>query len=610
MAVPLPSEDVRRQIQEQGYGLAIDDADHFKDLQNKLTEFDSGTKDQMGISGGQTIRTIPLGEPLNIDGRVVYPRAIDQDREELIALDLSIPQSGQLNTIPPPPGSRAQPKSEPNNYVRFPLTNPTVAEFLRRHKEQAAPQREQLLTIVKNWNKFLADISQADKLNGANLVQIPLMVFKERDSLIQPRMQELRSMESHFEMKLQSEPIPSSLLAAEAEWREQINNHSLSLQDTTDTILKLYKGREERIQPDIDAGALNPSDEWRRWWMAERDIHGEDGQTTTVTNYQYIVNTIAAEREKKRAREQEVREEVQLPTEILEEIPEKAFSGPSTFTGPAASMLAQDRAILAGIKDEIKALESLNGHLQTAAENIISMQSKSDDYILQHQDEYAEILNGIRVDASEFVRRYSKSIQNKGKTWKTKPKNMDDLSEAQRRQIKPSPGGGMSIPGGLSASFVGGSIASLGVSIYLFRIIGIINQVDARIQGKIESSQPQEAVAEPAASAPVQAFNKTKSLTKKAVDTWGDGSQPPMEQPQQDEEYLNKRQAALRAIQWLDYDQEKLDKAFASVLDLSGASPESSSTMNSNMKIEMIRKAIFEMSKSRLSDFLEFVSNL
>ena len=599
MAVPLPSEEVRRQMQEQGYGLAVDEADHFKEIRNKLTELDSDTKNQMGISGGQTIRTIPLGESLVVDGRTVYPRAIDEDRGELIALDLSIPP-GQPNEIPPPPGSRAAPTTEPNNYIRIPLSNPVVSEFIRRHQEQSAPQREKLLNIVKDWNRFLREISQPEKFKGVNLVQIPLMVFKERSSLIRPRMEELRAMETHFETKLASEPIPSSLLAAENEWRQQINNHSLNLQDTTDTILKLYKGREERIQPDIDSGELNPPEEWRRWWMAEREIQGEDGQIRTVTNYQYIVNTIISHREAQRARGQSVKEDVSLPKEFLEEIPTRQYSGPATFTGPAASMLARDRAALAGVRDEIEALENLDKHLQDASSEIVKMESKSDEYLLAHPEEYAKILNGIKRDASEFVRRYSGSLQTKEKVWKKSPKNIENMSPAQRAQLKPTPEGGMMLPGSISANFVGNSTASLGVSIYLYRIIGIINEVDQRLVGKAEGLSEHPEV--------VQASNniEVKNM-KKTVESWGGIETKAQEQQKPNK---NEKLAALRMVQWMADDSSKLDKVFESVADLSGADLESAKTMDSQMKIDIIKKTIHEMPTYRLSAFVRFLSNV
>ena len=591
MAVPLPSDEIKRQLTEENFGLANDEEEYFKQLRSKLEDMTPETMQEMGLNGGQTLNTIPLSTPLSYEGRNVYPITIDKDTQELVAFDPSIDPGAVV-----PMGKKRQ----PNNYIRIPLTYPSVAEMMSQKEQQEAPARAELLKVIQSYNKFLKDLSDPEKLKGVNLVQIPLMIFKERSGMIQPRLNELQGMENSVERQIQSYSVPSSLAAMENELFEKINNHSLNFKDENDSIMKLYKGRLENLRRDIDSGAINPSEAWRNAWLADISINRPDGQSMTVSRLQYIINKQLEQKQKEREKEETIKDEVVPPGEFLEEIPSKVNVGTPTFSGPASSMIARDHARLNGIKEEIEALNKLDGRLSQAAETIINLQSKSDAYLLDHPEEYAEILNVIRVEASEFVRRHASSIQNKPGSWATKPRGFDDFSPEEKAKYRPREGGGLTLPGSVNASFLGKTIASAGVALYLYRIIGIINTIDGRLAEK--------RVATPAE--PVQA--SSSGMKKMAQEN------PNPEQNSQQNvgsELDYKTHEARKSIKkfmndFIDSDETKMKKIYAFIAPRIGVTPESLAMTAEPLKSDYIDKAIDEMSFSDLSKFNKLLYSL
>lgn len=590
MAVPLPSDEIKRQLTEENFGLANDEEEYFKQLRSKLEDMTPETMQEMGLNGGEILKTIPLTTPLAYEGRNVYPITIDKDAQELVAFDPSI-EPGEMV----PNGKKRQ----PNNYIRIPLTHPAVAEMMNLKEQQEAPARAELLNVVKSYNKFLKDLSDPEKLKGVNLVQIPLMIFKERSGMIQPRLKELQEMEGAVERKIQSYSIPSSLVAMENELFEKVNNHSLNFKDENDTIMKLYKGRLEDLRRDIDSGALSPSETWRNAWLSEIPINRPDGQSVTVSRLQYIINKQLEQKQKEREKEGTMKDEVVPPGEFLEEIPSKVNVGTPTFSGPASSMVASNHATLNGIKEEIGALNKLDERMKQAADTIISLQSKSDEYLLQHPEEYTEILNGIRVEASEFVRRHAASIQNKPGTWATKPRGFDKMPPEEQAKYKPQQGGGLMLPGTVNASFLGKTIASAGVALYLYRIIGIINTIDGRLAVKREAI-PTE---------PVQA--SSSGINKMAQENPNPETpeQPQIGQEQNIGSKLDyKTDEARKSIKkflndFIDSDETKMKKIYTFIAPRIGLTPESLAMTAEPLKSEYIEKAIDEMSFTDLSKF-------
>lgn len=591
MPVPLPSDKTRQNMHDQGYGLARDDADHYKDIKGRLDAVDPTMLDQMSLSGGEVMRTIPLRDPLVLGGKTFYPISVDQDSGELIAYDPSI-IPGEVKTVPPPQGSKAAPTRQPNNYVRIPITNPLVSAFLNKRREEGEVHRKSLLEVIKSYNKFIADIATPDKLKGTNLVQIPLMVFKEREHLILPRLQELRSMERAVETKVNSYVKPSSITDAEAEWLKAINDHTLNLQDEVDTISKLYKGKEEKIISDIDNGTLNPSDELRKRWFADVEVIGADGLAKTKSRLQAIIDEKLKKKEEEQARSKEVKDEVKPVSKILERVPEKDMNTTPTFTGPSENILGKEQATLAGIKDEIKALEALDLHLSEAVKDIVELESKSDQYLLSHPEEYKAIIDRIRIDASLFIRRHAGSIQNKPKTWKTEPKDFKTMPDSEKALYDKNPEGGLTLPGAVNASFVGKSIASAGVSLYLNRILDMIKTIDSRISGGSSEGKPEN----------VQA--SSKSFVKNAQ--WG----IPDDSPEgQSAALASKKMVVLRKLKWLT-NPDSVNKVFEKVAPFNGVDPSSYLDMDVNLKFDLMNKAINSMTEKDLTELARFIDTL
>lgn len=580
MPVPLPSEETQKQLAEQGIGLARDVPETYDSTKKRMHDATEEQIAQMGLNTGESMRTIPLKEPLEVDGKIVWVIKIDKDA--VTVYDPSI-IPGQVEQI----GDTK--KTKPNNYVRYPVTHPDIARFLERRRAEEIPYREKLLKLLQGWNKSLEDLAKPEVLKGVNLVQIPLMVFKERSQIIQPRLNELLQMESAVEANLQGAGVPSSIIAAEKEWLDKINSHELNFEDTKDTIRKLYRGREEQIIPDLESGVLNPSEEWRNVWLQDVNVRGNDGEVKTMSLLQLFVEKRREEKEEERNKPETVRPDVALPGKFLEELPEKATTSSPSFTGHSSTMRSMEFARLNGIKEEIKDLQELDQRLLGVANGIVEMESKSDTYILDHPEEYLQILNGIRTEASLFIRKHSGSIQNKPETWKTSPstKTMNEWSDKKRQQLEPMDNGGMMLPGALNASFLGKNIASAGVTMYLFRIIAIIEAIDKRINEKRQSVQASVEMLKTAQIGPTE-FNN----------------------PAKDKALNGLKVTALKRLNWIEENEDSVNEVFLSIANEIGASPDAIESLPLQLKVDMIEKAIGQMGYDRIEKFIKVISSL
>lgn len=567
MPVPLPNPDTIRKMREEGYGLA-------RDLEKeKAPDFegvDPTLVSQMGLDKGESLRYVPLKESMEYQGRTVHP--IKTDKEFLIALD--------PNQIPGTPE-----EGGPSNYLKIPLNDPAVVEFLARKSEGFQPHRKDMEALVKDWNQYLRDLDTPGKFSGVNIVQMPLMIFKEKNQIIAPRLAELQAMEASTLEKTQQAVSPA-MMEAEIEWRNKINNHELNFQDTVDTIKKLYKGREAQLLEDVNSGALDPSDDWKDIWLEENIVQGEDGQAKTYTLLQRYVELRLKEKEDERNKPEVIKPEVEMPGEILEELPSKSpVSSVSTFTGPSGNIASQNIAILVGIRDEIKDLQDLDNNLSKAANEIAALQSKSDNYLLQHPEEYQSILNTIERDASLFVRRYAKSIQNASKRTAKQPTDWDSWSDAKRNQVKRDEKGGYIVPGAINANFLGKNIASAGVSIYLLKIIAMIRKVDERLKNKGEL---------------VQASSKTVKTAQLEFKP----------NPAKVKNVNELKITALKRLEWIEESEEKVSKVFESIAGEVGAGPDAGESLSKQLKVDMIEKAINQMDADRLTVLIKLLSSI
>jgi hypothetical protein len=566
MPVPLPSPETLKKIKEEGYGLARDvETAKSPEIGGVNPEISEG----MGLGSGESMRTIPLKDSFEYQGRTVYPIKIDKD--VLIVID--------PETIPGEPVGGV-----PNNYIRIPIDDPSVVEFFGKNEQGFQPHYRKMEELIVGWNKFLEDLNRPDKFNGANIVQLPLMIFKEKEQNITPRINELQGMERSLSEKA-AETTSPALLQAEIEWREKINSHELNYQDTVDTIKKLYKGREAQLLEDVNSGALDPSDEWKDHWLEEFPVEGEDGQVKTTTPLQAWVSKVIEEKEEKRNKPSTMKDEVSMPGEILEELPKKSpFTSIPTFTGPSANIGSSAIAALIGVRDEIRDLQELDGQLTKAADEISALQSKSDNYLIQHPEEYSSILNTIESDASAFVRRYSKSIQNQSKRTAKPPAGMESWSDRKRQQLKTD--NGFTLPGAINASFLGKNIASAAVSIYLFKIIAMIRKVEERMQQKREQVQASSNSLKKVAQSEFQ----TDEAAEKAL--------------------RDRKMSALKRLNWIEESLDKVNSAFIFISNDVGAGPDAVESMSLQMKVDMIEKAINQMNYDRLGKFINLVSTL
>lgn len=587
MPVPLPSEETRRQIKDQGYELARD----VEKEKTSIDGLDESVVNEMGLNSGEVMRTIPVKDSFEYQGRTVRP--IKVDKEHLVVIDSSV--------IP------GQPGDIPNNYLRIPLTDPAVVEFLEGKNESFRPHVSKIEGIVKDWNNFVQDLDNPDKFTGVNIVQIPLMIFKEKEQTIKPRMDELRGMESSLEAKTE-QAGSSALVQAEIEWREKINNHELNFQDTVDTLKKLYKGREQYLIQDLNSGAIDPSDEWKQIWLRDFPERGPDGQVKTSTLLQRYVDTKLREKEEERNKPVTLKDEVDIPGEILEDMPKKSPLGTvPTFTGPAANIASRDIAVLIGVRDEIKDLSELEANLTQAANQIASMESKSDDYILQNPEEYLAIMNTIGNEASKFIRRYSKPIQNKGETWKKRgPKDFDTWTDNAKRQLKRYPDGSMELPGKINATFLGSNIASAAVAMYLRKILLLVQKIDERLNAKRQNVQASSLGMTKTAEGE-DSYEQDEILIQKMLNSDEPTENQSVKAPAQDKSKMA-QMAAIRLTQMIDSEKE-INTIFSAIADVIGKNPNSAAELPEEEKRNDIYKAIRTMPQGRLAEFNRFLSS-
>jgi hypothetical protein len=285
-----------------------------------------------------------------------------------------------------------------------------------------------------------------------------------------------------------------------------------------------------------------------------------------------------------------MQEEVNMPGQILEELPTKSpLSSVPTFTGPVSNIASQNIAMLVKVRDEIKDLQELDADLTKAANEINALQSKSDQYLIQHPDQYLSILDTIRNDASRFVRRYSKSIQNASKTTKKPPTGFEGWPEEKRKQVKVD-ATGYTVPGAINANFLGVNIASAGVSMYLRKIIAIIQKVDERLRLKTDVS--------------VQA--SASSLSKIAQSS----GQDEFDNSAIDKATNSLKVTALKRLNWIEENEESVNEVFLSIASEIGANPDSVESLSLQLKVDMIEKAISQMGYERVEKFLQVISNL
>ena len=458
-AMQMPTPERKQQLETEGIGLSKDIIDYYDDMSKWLP---MAERKRLGLVT-EGLRYVVLSKkPLPWQGKFVFPLKVDKKEDVMIAYDPSA--SADVVVDQPPAGSKKKPSSRPGNYVRIPLASSEAKEYLKEYEAEQAEEKKVLLGKLKQFNA-LADKVQAGDLGGANITQIPLMIISEVEKLIPDRRAELDQQAKFFELEGEK-PLPKGAVETEDEYRKNLSTGGFTnLEDEQQHILKLYVGKEEQLKADMGSGAVKASDAFKARWNAQ--VTYEDPNTgvqKTATELDRLIDARKALRDAESSKK--VRDEMPTLVKFIEEIPEtSALRSRETFKGPISSMQSQNKAKLISVRENLFKLNKLDRDLRTALEEINKLGARSDAYLSENPDEFNRILGILKDDATDFVKANAASIQKK-------PKD-DNPSAAE-----------------LDSRFLGKGIANLGISVYLYNLLKVLEAIEQRVGAKVAPIAP------------------------------------------------------------------------------------------------------------------------